>query len=69
MGRTGRRIKHLRVVERACRAIRDALGIDLIMIGTHQKGFWERFVFGSWSSDVSKHTKAAVLLVPPCLAE
>ncbi len=46
----------------------DELNADLIVMGTHQKQFWEKLILGSTSTDVSHRSKAAVLLVPPSSA-
>ncbi|MBI1186010.1 MAG: hypothetical protein GC206_01485 [Alphaproteobacteria bacterium] len=47
------------VLERA-----DALDIDLIVLGTHRKGFWERLLSGSRSNEVVQRARTSLLLVP-----
>jgi nucleotide-binding universal stress UspA family protein len=41
---------------------------DLIILGTHGRGGFERFLLGSVASDVVRHGPASVLVIPPELA-
>jgi nucleotide-binding universal stress UspA family protein len=47
----------------------EGVGADLIVMGTHQKGFWEKLAVGSLSMEVANRTKAAIMLLPPSFAE
>lgn len=38
-------------------------GADLIVVGSHGRGFWERQFLGSISTDVLNHAKCSVLVV------
>jgi nucleotide-binding universal stress UspA family protein len=41
---------------------------DLIILGTHGRGGFERFLLGSVAADVVRHGTASVLVIPPELA-
>ena len=42
-----------------------AAGADLIMIGTHGRGGFDRFVIGSVAADVVREAPCSVLVIPP----
>lgn len=41
------------------------VGAGLIVMGTHQKGFWETLALGSLSTEVAHRAKVAIMLIPP----
>lgn len=41
----------------------DEWNADLIVVGSHGRGFWSRALLGSVSDSVSKHAKCSVLVV------
>jgi nucleotide-binding universal stress UspA family protein len=52
-------------VEERIRARGDEWGADLIVIGTHGRGGFERFLLGSVAADVVRRGKASILVIPP----
>jgi nucleotide-binding universal stress UspA family protein len=55
-------------VEEVIRARGDEWGADLIVLGTHGRGGFERFLLGSVASDVVRRGSASVLVIPPVVA-
>jgi len=52
-------------VETAIRHRAEDWGADLIVLGTHGRGGFERFLLGSVAADVVRHGNTNVLVIPP----
>lgn len=52
-------------VEEVIRARCDEWGADLVVLGTHGRGGFERFLLGSVAADVVRRGTASVLVIPP----
>jgi nucleotide-binding universal stress UspA family protein len=52
-------------VETAIRARSDEWGADLVVLGTHGRGGFERFLLGSVAADVVRRGTVSVLVIPP----
>lgn len=46
-----------------------ATGADLVLIGTHGRGGFDRFVIGSVAADVVREAPCSVLVIPPSQSE
>lgn len=44
-------------------------GAELLVIGTHQKGFWKRMFSGSVSEDVAHSAPCPIFMVPPTFSK
>lgn len=47
----------------------EELGADLVLLGTHGRGGFERFLLGSVASDVAGRAPCSALVIPPKAAE
>ena len=52
-------------VEKEIRERADEWQADLVVLGTHGRGGFERFLLGSVAADVVRHGTASVLVIPP----
>lgn len=62
LGAADERVEHGEVASKICQ-VAEQESVDLIILGTHDRGLWSRFWFGSVSDRVVRDAPCSVLVV------